>query len=401
MRHLKHFLLLILLLCSVTASASAEADHDFRCGDCYYVISSNTTADVWEAPGHYRGYIYIPEKVSDQDHPDKVYSVTGISSNAFEQCYELTSVRIGSLVQYIGADAFRYCSKLTSITIPNSVIYILPEAFYGCTGLTNLSLGSGLTYIGNCAFQECSGLTKITIPNSVSKIGDNAFYKNTSLKEVNLGTSLTTIGNKAFAYCKLTSIHIPQSVTNIGDETFYGCSKLDTVYCYASNVPSGESPFINCNTENATLYVPLSAINAYKANSNWNKFKNIIAYDGIQAKSVTLNKTSVTLNSDETVTLTATVLPENATDKTVTYKVSGRVEGKMAAVGGRDDLEYAYLANFATTPIYYRTSASLLSQKVNNAVDQYVDLVGFGGVQFMTFNYTDAEWETVKGNLTY
>lgn len=65
------------------------------------------------------------------------------------------------------------------------------------------------------------------------------------------------------------------------------------------------------------------------------------------------------------------------------------------------DLEYAYLANFATTPIYYRTSAALLSQKVNNAVDQYVDLVGFGGVQFMTFNYTDAEWETVKGNLTY
>lgn len=65
------------------------------------------------------------------------------------------------------------------------------------------------------------------------------------------------------------------------------------------------------------------------------------------------------------------------------------------------NLEYAYLSEFVTTPIYYRTSAALNSQKINNAVDQYVDLVGFGGIQFLTFNYTDEEWETVKNTLTY
>lgn len=64
-------------------------------------------------------------------------------------------------------------------------------------------------------------------------------------------------------------------------------------------------------------------------------------------------------------------------------------------------LEYAYLAFFTTTPIYYRNSVSIHSQKINYAVENYVDLVGYGGIQFITYNYTDAEWENVAGTLTY
>lgn len=66
-------------------------------------------------------------------------------------------------------------------------------------------------------------------------------------------------------------------------------------------------------------------------------------------------------------------------------------------------LEYAYLAFFTTTPIYYRSSASMLSQKGDYAVKQYVDLVGFGGLQFYTYNYTDSAWAEYvsSGNLKY
>lgn len=64
-------------------------------------------------------------------------------------------------------------------------------------------------------------------------------------------------------------------------------------------------------------------------------------------------------------------------------------------------LEYAYLAFFTTTPIYYRNSVSIHSQKINYAVENYVDLVAYGGIQFITYNYTDAEWENVAGTLTY
>ena len=66
-------------------------------------------------------------------------------------------------------------------------------------------------------------------------------------------------------------------------------------------------------------------------------------------------------------------------------------------------LEYAYLSFFVTTPIYYRSVASMVSQKGDYAVKNYVDLVGFGGLAYFTYNYDDAAWDAyVKaGSLNY
>ena len=50
--------------------------------------------------------------------------------------------------------------------------------------------------------------------------------------------------------------------------------------------------------------------------------------------------------------------------------------------------------------IYYRNSASMNSQKVNTVVDTYVTLIGFGGIQYMTYNYDDAEWADYIANNT-
>lgn len=64
-------------------------------------------------------------------------------------------------------------------------------------------------------------------------------------------------------------------------------------------------------------------------------------------------------------------------------------------------LEYALLSYYTTTPLYYRNSGSLVSQKGDYAVTQYIDLVEFGGIEYYTFDYDDTEWESVKGSLTY
>lgn len=65
-------------------------------------------------------------------------------------------------------------------------------------------------------------------------------------------------------------------------------------------------------------------------------------------------------------------------------------------------MEYAYLANYVNTPVYYRNVGSLISQKGDYAMTEYVDMVGFGGLAFYTFNYTDAEWaEVAAAGLTY
>ena len=64
-------------------------------------------------------------------------------------------------------------------------------------------------------------------------------------------------------------------------------------------------------------------------------------------------------------------------------------------------LENVHLSNFVAIPLYYRNGASLLSRKVDYATSSYLQLIGYGGIRYMTYNYTDAEWDAVKGNINY
>ncbi|WIV11701.1 ABC transporter substrate-binding protein [Proteiniborus sp. MB09-C3] len=56
-------------------------------------------------------------------------------------------------------------------------------------------------------------------------------------------------------------------------------------------------------------------------------------------------------------------------------------------------MEYGILETYVTTPIYYRTATSLYSQKIEYPTYDFVQIIQFGGVRYMTYNYTDAEWE--------
>lgn len=55
-------------------------------------------------------------------------------------------------------------------------------------------------------------------------------------------------------------------------------------------------------------------------------------------------------------------------------------------------IEKGILEQYFTTPLYYRTAASLQGRKITNATETYVQNVGFGGIRYMVFNYNDEEW---------
>lgn len=57
------------------------------------------------------------------------------------------------------------------------------------------------------------------------------------------------------------------------------------------------------------------------------------------------------------------------------------------------ELEAGYVNTWSTLPIISRSSASLTSYKVTYGTEQYIPLMGYGGVRYMTFNFTDAEWK--------
>ena len=150
--------------------------------------------------------------------------VTGIGSEVFYTCFNLTDISIPSTVTSIGAGAFSYCSSLESITIPSGVTSIGESAFQNCGSLASITIPSGVTSIGSLAFLGCNGFTSIIIPDSVTSIGDYAFSVCTSLKSITFPSSVTSIGENAFYGCeKLESITIPSSVTSIGEKAFHGC----------------------------------------------------------------------------------------------------------------------------------------------------------------------------------
>ena len=68
-------------------------------------------------------------------------------------------------------------------------------------------------------------------------------------------------------------------------------------------------------------------------------------------------------------------------------------------------LEGAVLLNYNFVPIMDDASASLRGMQINYKTEEYIFGMGFGGVKYYTYNYSDAEWDAFvqqnNGTLDY
>jgi uncharacterized protein YjdB len=191
--------------------------------------------------------------------------------------------------------------------------------------IKNVVIENGVTNIGNYAFSDCESLISVTIPESVTSIGLAAFHRCILLAEVTLPSSLTNIGTLAFSNCHaLTSIVIPESVHTIGSHAFQVCTALTSVIFKNPVPPTIEgSLFSAVNMDNLTFTVPAGTESAYRAIEGWSSFNIVEAtVETISVTSVTLNETEASLRVGNTKQLTAVVLPDNATNKNVTWSSS-------------------------------------------------------------------------------
>lgn len=218
---------MMLLLVSTLSWADS-----FDAGGIYYYINEDgTSVTVASCQREYSGHLVIPSTVV---HDDKTYKVTDIDN-----------------------EAFRYCKSLTSIVIPDGVTSIGWFAFKNCTSLASAVIGNGMTDMKVGTFMLCTSLTTVDLPES-----------------------LTSIRGEAFRSCKsLTSITIPEGVTFIEEDVFDGCTSLATVVCRAGKVPDAAMAFGDAPLYKATLYVPSSSIEAYKAADQWKNFGKILSLE--------------------------------------------------------------------------------------------------------------------------
>ncbi|MBR2302374.1 MAG: leucine-rich repeat protein [Clostridia bacterium] len=85
--------------------------------------------------------------------------VTGLYSNPFKDCINLTHVVLPQNLVEISYGAFEGCSKLERIIIPSSVNSICSNAFRDCTSLSQIILPAGVKTVEYNAFHGCDNLT--------------------------------------------------------------------------------------------------------------------------------------------------------------------------------------------------------------------------------------------------
>ena len=258
------------------AFAGQALAYDFKSGDLYYDITSDTTVEVayeiYADKNNYSGLTnaVIPETVTNNG---VTYAVSGIGYCAFDYCSGLTSVTIPNSVKSIEGFAFAGCFGLTSLTIPNSVNTIGDGAFCDCNRLTSVNIPNSVQTIGKQAFKDCIKLTKAEFSSieslcNIKFTDDNSnplslaghlYINGVEVTEVIIPDGVTSINDSTFTNCiSLTSVTIPNSVTSIGVDAFNGCIRLKTVNIIGDSITSiGDYAFAGCSSM-TTITIPSS-----------------------------------------------------------------------------------------------------------------------------------------------
>ncbi len=169
----KLFTLLFAVVVSMTA-ANAEV-YEGHCGDGLEWSLDTVTGLLEIFPeGHSSTLIGIMDNYTssaDGDAPwwDYRKSITSVSfperlpnigDYAFYLCPGITSINIPSTVARIGDYAFSATNISNSLVIPDQVFYIGKLAF-AMVPITSLTIGSSVDYIGKSAFDYCINLKQI------------------------------------------------------------------------------------------------------------------------------------------------------------------------------------------------------------------------------------------------
>ena len=318
-----------------------------------YQLNNDSTCSIKGIGSCTDNEIIIPEYIDG-------FKVTSIANNAFENCINITKVRLSDFIIEIGESAFENCINLIDF-IPNEELNTISNrAFYGCTSLSEFTLPKMITTLGNDIFKNCNNFTtlyyncnkdissqvhnlfltspsitkiifggtqipkymlhnlknvkEIEILGTIKNISKPYFSYNETITTVTIREGVEEIGTSAFSNCKsLESITIPKSIKEIHGGAFVDCTNLTNVY-YAGtleswcNIKFGSENAYSCPMDRSYYY---GAKNFYIMNENneWSSFpKDIIIpetitsigycqFSGFRIESVELPNTITIINT--------------------------------------------------------------------------------------------------------
>ena len=308
--------------------------------------------------------------------------VTEIGEYAFNECSKITSIELPASINLLGSSSFAE-TGLTSISIPYSITNIPSSAFANCK-LTSITLPKNLQTIDAEAFADNgTNIEKVEIPESVISIGNNAF-NGTNVKNFYINNIPSKIDLNANSPFKATgtSIHVFTLMKNIFENAtnwsnYKGHFVDDIEITHVESITldntnmtvlTGATGKLNAtiNPEDArikdvvytssdpNLILIDSATGVFSAGANegdatitctandgtdvFAKCKITVKKSFVPATSVTLNKTNASMEVGNSLKLTATITPTNATYKNIIWvssdeNVAEVSDGTVTAVG--------------------------------------------------------------------
>ena len=305
--------------------------------------------------------------LSKVDLPKKLST---IEAYTFSGCSSLESIVIPDGVTAIGTwseyentyygSSFSGCKSLKEIVIPDSVTSIGSSAFSNCTSLESITIGRGVESLGDEWIASCRRLENITVSpenKTYSSVDGVLFNKDKS------ELSAYPIGNK------LSSYTIPDGVEKIGKKAFYGCRYIESLTIPVSVAEIEASALGNCYDIRAVYYLGtreqwkevvigadnymFALVNVHCADDSqcrhvWGEWEVIeeatYEKDGLERRvcslckaeqtrkiprlgavkvdAIELSESEKTVFVGDTFTITATVKPDNAWNRTVTWSSS-------------------------------------------------------------------------------
>ena len=261
---------MILAVAVMLATLFTTRAADFMVDSIAYNIIGDGEVEVTKLDGgvKYHGEVYIPATVVNDG---VTYQVTGISSQAFYTCRDLTLVDIpegiteiksealyyctsleflylpNSLVK-LGGFAFGHCSKIPSVYIPRNVAVIDGNVFSGCSSVTaymcsgmndHYRVVDGVLYTKDMtelvSFPAGSSTTTFDIPGTITKVHNTAFYYAENLTEINFSENVKWVGYSALRGCSgLTQVVFNDAITHIGPACMSYCDNVTYVHLPAS-----------------------------------------------------------------------------------------------------------------------------------------------------------------------
>lgn len=252
-----------------------------------------------------------------------------------EFTYELDANNYASITSYKGTSG--------NVTIPSiidgyEVKSIANHAFNNSRNnttngkaLTNVIISEGITTIGDYSFVGCTNLESVKVPETVTSMGFQTFVGCSKLTKINIPSKVKTLSSCIFQETGFTEFEVPENIEEMNN-SFRLCSNLKKVVIYNKNLKYHDTlssrqvidtePFERCSSD-LVLY-------GYKGSTTEGYAKEKgFTFKDIESLSEDILVEEISLNIGETETITATVLPQNATDN---KNVATVEEGKITAI---------------------------------------------------------------------